>query len=80
MKNMTDSLILSSASDRWQKVAKIMASVSEHQNSAASLAAIENRIRALIDDGMLEAKGDLSKWRFSEVRLAKSGANRAKPH
>ena len=58
MKNMTDSLILSSASDRWQKVAKIVASVSERQNNAAGLVAIETRIRALVDAGILEAKGD----------------------
>jgi hypothetical protein len=65
---MLDSLILSSASNRWQKVAKIIALVSEHQSNTADIAAVETRIRALVKDGKLEAKGDLSQWRFSEVR------------
>jgi len=68
MKNMLDSLILSSVSDRWQKVAKIIAVVSERQSNAADLGLIESRIRALLADGTLEAKGDPSRWRFSEIR------------
>jgi hypothetical protein len=65
---MLDSLILSSTSNRWQKVAKIIALVSEHQSNTADIATIETRIRALVKVGKLEAKGDLSQWRFSEVR------------
>jgi hypothetical protein len=68
MKDTLDSLILSSVSDRWQKVAKIMALVSERHSSTADFSAIEARIRVLTEDGKLEAKGDLSQWRFSEVR------------
>jgi hypothetical protein len=30
---------------------------------------VAERIRALVEDGQLEAQGDLSKWRHSEVRL-----------
>ena len=70
MKDMLDSLILSSVSDRWQKVAKIIAVVSERQSDAANIGAIENRIRALVENGKLETKGDLSQWRFSEIRQA----------
>jgi hypothetical protein len=31
--------------------------------------AIAGRIRALVDEGKLEAQGNLSRWRYSEVRL-----------
>jgi hypothetical protein len=30
---------------------------------------IDARLAALVDGGILEAKGDIKRWRFSEVRL-----------
>jgi len=71
MSNGLDSLILSSANDRWQKVAKVMALVSERHHNT-DFGAIETRIRTLVDGGKLEAKGNLSQWRFSEIRRAQS--------
>jgi hypothetical protein len=72
MKNTLDPLILSSASDRWQKVARIIAVVSERAANGESFDAIAARIRALVDGGKLEAKGNVSQWRHSEVRRAQS--------
>lgn len=73
MDDMLDSLIISLASDRWQKVARIIAVISEHGGNRANLDAIAARIRALVNGGTLEAKGNLSQWRHSEVRRAQSG-------
>jgi hypothetical protein len=64
-----DAVILSFAGERWQKVAKIIYLASDGAADGTDFDAIEARIRALVDDGKLEAKGDLSRWRHSEVRL-----------
>ena len=72
MKNTLDSLILSSAGNRWQKVARIIAVVSERAANGVSFDAIAARIRALVDGGELKAKGNVSQWRHSEVRRAQS--------
>ena len=72
MDNSLDVLILTCASERWQKVAKVVAQVADRANSAANLNAIAVRIRTLVDDGKLESKGDLSRWGYSEVRLTQS--------
>jgi hypothetical protein len=72
MDDAWDAMILSAASERWQKVARIIAVVSERAANGKHFDAIATRIRALVDEGKLEAKGDLSRWRFSEVRHAQS--------
>ena len=51
------------------KVAKIIAVVSERVGNGPHFDAIAARIRALVEDGKLQAEGDLSRWRHSEVRL-----------
>jgi hypothetical protein len=68
-----DGLILSFARVQWKKVAMIIAEVSvECERNAAdiSLDAIADRIRHMVEEAKLEAQGNLSKWRHSEVRLA----------
>jgi Protein of unknown function len=72
MNDLLDMLILSSASERWQKVARIVALVSDRASDETKLDAIADRIQALVDDGKLQAEGDLSRWRYSEVRLPQS--------
>ncbi len=72
MNNRLDSLILSSTSDRWQKVARIIAVVSKRHNIGANFDDIAARIVSLIDSGKLEVKGNISQWRHSEVRRAPS--------
>jgi len=67
-----DALILSFTQVQWRKVAMIMSKVvdaSGRRGSDAELHDIAERIRALVEDGQLEAQGDLSRWRHSEVRL-----------
>jgi Protein of unknown function len=66
-----DHLILSFAQVQWRKVAMIIAKVvdaSGRRGGDAELHDVAERIRALVDDGRLEAQGDLSKW-HSEIRL-----------
>jgi hypothetical protein len=74
MNDTLDALILSSASERWLKVARIIAHVSERAGDGTNFDTIAARIRALVDDGKLQAKGDLSGWRYSEVRLPQSSS------
>jgi hypothetical protein len=74
MNNVLDSLILSSASERWQKVARIIALVSDRAGDGTNFDAIAERIRALVNEDQLEAKGDVSRWRFSEVRRPQSSS------
>jgi hypothetical protein len=68
-----DSLILSSASERRQKVARIIALVSEHTGEDIKLDAIAERIGVLVDERKL-AKGDVSQWGYSEVRRPRLGS------
>jgi hypothetical protein len=72
MDDAWDAMILSAASDRGQKVARIIAVVSERAGNGKHFDAIAARIRTLVDDCKLEAKGDLSRWRYSEVRRVQS--------
>jgi hypothetical protein len=67
-----DGLILSTAVSQWRKVAFIIATVltvCDNDGIRISDYAISGRIRALVDEGKLEAQGNLSRWRHSEVRL-----------
>jgi hypothetical protein len=66
-----DALILSSTSSRWQKVARIIALVSDRAADGTSCETIARRIRVLVAEGQLQVKGDPSRWRFSEVWKAK---------
>jgi len=74
MNSLLDSLILSSVTERWKKVAKIIAVVSDRAGDTANLNAIASRICALVDEGKLEGKGDLSRWGHSEVRRDQSSS------
>ncbi len=74
MNDMFDALILSTANERWQKVAKIIGQVSDRVGDGPHFDAIAARIRALVDEGKLEAKGDVSRWRYSEVRRPQSSS------
>lgn len=68
-----DGLLLSTANGEWQKTALLISKMFEDpafkgvEGLAAQIAA---RIQVLVDAGKLEAKGNLRRWRDSEVRLA----------
>jgi Protein of unknown function len=67
-----DNLILSIASERWQKMAMIVGvalSECEDRNVCVSGTAVADRIRILVDQRKLEGRGFLQRWRHSEVRL-----------
>jgi hypothetical protein len=67
-----DDLILSVVSGQWRKVAFIVSKVLRvYRNNAPETSedTIAYRVRALVDDGKLEAQGNLSRMRHSEVRL-----------
>jgi hypothetical protein len=80
MDNAWDDLIFSEACERWLKVARIISKVSDRVPNGPHFEKIAARIQVLVDEGKLEAKGDLSRWGYSEVRLAQSSpAARAAP-
>ncbi len=74
MNDTLDALILSFTSERWLKVARIIGQVSERTGEETRLDTIAARIRTLVDEGKLEAKGDVSRWRYSEVRRPESSS------
>lgn len=73
MDNAWDDLIFSEARESWLKVARIIGRVSDRVPNGPHFEEVAARIQALVDQGKLEAKGDLSRWRYSEVRLTQSG-------
>jgi hypothetical protein len=70
-----DALLLSFCAQRFLKVARIAGSTLDalEQRGIAPSSNLEDqvgaRLAALVDSGKLEAKGDIKRWRFSEVRL-----------
>jgi hypothetical protein len=69
-----DQLILSFCSERLQKVAKIVGktfeALEQHGISIDGAAEkVDARIAALVGSGRLEARGDIKRWGYSEVRL-----------
>ena len=65
-----DRVILSLADERWQKVAMIVAKSEEilGEMNDDGLNRVGDRVAALVEAGRLEAQGDVSRWRHSEVR------------
>lgn len=68
--NAWDDLIFSEVCERWLKVARIIHRVSDRVPNGPHFEKVAARIQALVNEGKLEGKGDLSRWRYSEVRLA----------
>jgi len=67
-----DGLILSFAEAQWRKVAMIISKVLDecrHRGVDINCHDIARRICVLVEGGQLEAQGDLSLWRHSEVKL-----------
>jgi cAMP phosphodiesterase len=67
-----DQLILAVAKPKWLKVAMVIVKVqkiAEKTDFKISDGALAARISALCTDGRLESQGNLSKWRYSEVRI-----------
>jgi len=67
-----DTLILSLAQPKWRKKAMIIARALHHLEAPSSddvADTVADRIDRLVEMKRLEGRGDLSRWRFSEVRL-----------
>jgi hypothetical protein len=66
-----DEELMSCATPRWQKVARIVAEALTNQDGFFRCGdlLLAARVRALADAGRLEARGNPLKMRFSEVRL-----------
>ena len=67
--------ILSHVHHEWRKVAMVLGSALNECRSKGievSNEALEGSLRKLIERGRIEAQGDVSKWRFSEVRWRSS--------
>ena len=69
-----DDAILAVSLPRWQKVAMIISKTSERLGSFDAdgdeqHSSYAERIEILVQEGRLVAQGDITKWRFSEVRL-----------
>jgi Protein of unknown function len=69
-----DSLILSTVTEHWTKVAKVIGRVADTLSrdlppGDEGCEVIARRIEALVGDGRLASQGDIRNWRFSEIRL-----------
>jgi len=67
-----DRVILSELRQHWLKTARIVGHVSEHYAKlgiSLDPAIAAARLMKMVETGVVEAAGDLRKWRFSEVRL-----------
>jgi hypothetical protein len=66
-----DRMVQRFAKPNWLKVARIIADVlgaCERRQMDTGADAVADSIRFLVEQGKLEAQGDLARWRFSEVR------------
>lgn len=67
-----DEALFSEATDRWQKVAKIIGMTMLHLPSKVKGIPdlyYAQRIKKLVDEGLLESQGNLQFMRYSEVRI-----------
>ena len=67
-----DRTLLPFCREHWLKVARVVIETLEafeKRRSEIVSSAIDARMAALVRNGRLEAKGNIRKWRFSEVRL-----------
>jgi hypothetical protein len=71
-----DDLLLSCAVGNWRKVARVvgeaLGSFLDGPFYQVGDFVLHARLCALVKEGRLESRGDLSRWRFSEVRLPSS--------
>jgi hypothetical protein len=71
-----DENIIENASEEWSKVSRlVLATMIERDEGVTGLpeSLYLERVAALVTEGRLESKGDLSDMKLSEVRLAKKG-------
>jgi hypothetical protein len=67
-----DKLIFAELKENWRKVALIVGNVLQTCKARSiplSDEVISARIQELAENGRIESQGNLTKWRYSEVRL-----------
>jgi Protein of unknown function len=67
-----DRVVLSELHQQWRKTARVVGNVSEHYAKlgiSLDPAIAAARLMKMVESDLVEAAGDLRKWRFSEVRL-----------
>lgn len=80
-----DRLLLACCDARWRKVARIIGQTyktleaREIAVSRGIAKLMETRMAVLVRSGKLEAKGNVKRWGYSEVRLVAGGAKRSVP-
>ena len=67
--------VLADRNGRWVKVAWVAVSApdslgSDFPSGDAGHRLVADRIAVLVDEGRLIAQGDITQWRFSEIRSA----------
>jgi hypothetical protein len=71
-----DRLLVSFCDTRWRKVARVIGKTYEaleehgHEVSRGIAKLMDARMAILVRSGRLEAKGNIKRWGYSEVRLA----------
>ena len=71
-----DEALMAEASPQWRKVARLVGGAMSHQ--LTRIAGIPDlfyaqRVRHLVESGLLESRGDLRYMGFSEVRIPSNG-------
>lgn len=72
-----DGAVMASVGPRWDKVAMVVILAAEKLYGKSAAGDDEHkiigaRIEILVENGRLEAQGDIARWRFSEIRLPRS--------
>ena len=81
-----DRLLLSCCDARWRKVARIIGQTYETLEdreiaiSGGIAKLMDARMAVLVRSGKLEAKGNIKRWGYSEVRLHKAGQSKSLLH
>jgi Protein of unknown function len=77
-----DVALLSFCKEHWQKVAKIIGNsllTFDARSVRVRAHAIDLRMATLVRNGRLEAKGNISEWRYSEVRFPANNKTMHRP-
>ena len=68
-----DDLILSNVKNYWKKIAMVVAKSANNlqmEQIEYTTELIAERINTLIENGVLESRGNVENWRRSEIRLS----------
>ena len=67
-----DALVMAAANAEWQKTAMVISAVFDNPDfskDTCSAQEVAERLYILVDNGQLDIKGNMRRWRDSEVKL-----------